>query len=192
MLTFPQGSFSLHEGPCASHTNPVQRAILASFRQSGFPAAGCSTWCENRGNRWPLRDKLLLFVYFGFCLQATQCTAWFINSFWAACEVLTSPELTILAWCCPHCNPCSAPSPRITEIPVNPELFYFFPSQCKSLICINTSWTAWVLMQPRGSNTIQLSTLPNREIYDFCEWGCKLFLFQSNNGNEEKQTVLLK
>lgn len=119
-----------HRAPSActrapAHPTPTQ-CSEQSLRASGSPDFLLLAWCENRGNRWPLRDKLLLFVYFGFCLQATQCTAWFINSFWAACEVLTSPELTILAWCCPRCNPCSAPSPRITGIPVNPELFYFF------------------------------------------------------------------
>lgn len=86
-----------------------------------------------------------------------------------------------------------SPEPQSSWNPIRIILFIPHPSSlCKSLISINTSWTAWVLILPQSSNTIQLNRLLDWEIYAVCEWDCRLFLFQLNNGNKEKQMLLLK
>lgn len=52
-------------------------------------------------------------------------------------------------------------SPRITETTHEPCTFPFPLSLCKSLICINTSWTACILILPKSLNTIWLNRLLN-------------------------------
>lgn len=88
--------------------------------------------------------------------------------------------------------PSAAPEPQSSWNPTRIILFTPYPSSlCKALISINTSWTAWVLILPQSSNTIRLSRLLSWEIYAVCERDCRLFLFQLNNGNKEKQMLLL-
>lgn len=102
----------------------------------------------------------------------------------------SSSEGTKAVWSCsPFCSPWAPEQPKSHR---NHSLHPHPSSLCKSLISRNTSWTAWVLILPQSSNTIWLSRLLNWEIYAVCEWDCRLFLFQLNNGNKEKQMLLLK